>query len=51
MAAADKQVCGSFVCDADQTDGWVHAGTDSGIDGDSDSQASCSFINITHSLY
>ena len=51
MAAADKQVCGSFVCDADQTDGWVHAGTDSGMDRDSDSQASCSFINITHSLY
>ena len=47
MAAADKQVCGSFVCDADQTDGWVHAGTDIGMDRDSDSQASCSFINVT----
>ena len=35
------------MCDADQTDGWVHAGTEIGIDRGSDSQASCSFIYIT----
>ena len=35
------------MCDADQTDGWVHAGTEIGIDRGSDSQASCSFIDIT----
>ena len=35
------------MCDADQTDGWVHAGTEIRIDRGSDSQASCSFIYIT----